>query len=79
MKGEVVDKLAALATAAFGLIAALAWNDAIRTLFVGPCGAENAGPLCALSASGPWIYAVFVTVIAVAAAIWIGRVSQKAK
>ncbi len=75
---EVIDKLAALVTAAFGLVAALAWNDAIRALFVGPCGAENAGPLCALSTGGPWIYAVFVTILAVIAAIWVGKVAQKA-
>ena len=29
MKSEVVEKLAALVTAAFGLVAALAWNGAI--------------------------------------------------
>ncbi len=75
---EVVEKLAALITAAFGLVAALAWNDAIRALFVGPCGAENAGALCALSTGGPWIYAVFVTILAVIAAIWVGKASQKA-
>lgn len=79
MKAEVVEKLASLITAAFGLVAALAWNDAIRALFVGPCGAENAGALCFLSSGGPWIYAVIVTIIAVVAAIWIGKVAQKAK
>jgi hypothetical protein len=49
MKKAVVDKLAALVTVAFGLVAALAWNDAVKSLFVGPCGSENAGALCALS------------------------------
>lgn len=33
MKPEVVDKLAALITAAFGLVAALAWNGAIQAVF----------------------------------------------
>jgi len=78
MKKDVIEKLAALITAAFGLVAALAWNDAIKSLFVGPCGTEGAGALCAFSAGGPWIYAVFVTVIAVIAAIWIGKVSARA-
>ena len=78
MNKEVTEKLAALATAAFGLVAALAWNDAIRSLFVGPCGAENAGALCAFSAGGPWIYAIFVTIIAVLAAIWIGKAAARA-
>jgi hypothetical protein len=36
MKKDVIEKLAALITAAFGLVAALAWNDAIKSLFVGP-------------------------------------------
>lgn len=79
MKGLVIEKLAALITAAFGLVAALAWNEAIKALFIGPCGAENAGALCNLSAGGPWVYALVVTIIAVIAAVWIGKVESKAK
>ena len=79
MKKDVVEKLTALVTAAFGLVAALAWNDAIKALFVGPCGAENAGALCALSTGGPWLYAVIVTILAVIATIWIARVAERAK
>lgn len=79
MKSNVIEKLAALVTAAFGLVAALAWNDAIKALFVGPCGSENAGALCSLSAGGPWVYAVVVTILAVIATIWIGKVAEKAK
>lgn len=79
MKADIIEKLAALITAAFGLVAALAWNDAIKALFVGPCGAENAGALCALSAGGPWVYALVITIIAVIATIWIGKVLEKAK
>lgn len=46
IKHEILDKIAALIAAAFGLVAALAWNDAIKALFreyfgptdqVGPC------------------------------------------
>lgn len=79
MKSEVIEKLAALITAAFGLVAALAWNDAIRGLFAGPCGTETAGVLCSLSLAGPWVYALFVTILAVFATIWIGKVADKAK
>ena len=32
IKQEILDKIAALVTAAFGLVAALAWNDAIKLL-----------------------------------------------
>jgi Family of unknown function (DUF5654) len=30
MQKEVIEKIAALITAAFGLVAALAWNEAIQ-------------------------------------------------
>lgn len=73
MKKEVVEKVAALMTAAFGLVAALAWNQAIQSLF------QQGGPLYFLAASGPWAYAIIVTVIAVVATIWIGRLGEKAK
>lgn len=79
MKKEVIDKLSTLITAAFGLVAALAWNDALKALFKGPCSIENAGALCSLSSGGPWIYAIIITIIAVFATIWIGRISQKAE
>jgi len=79
MKKDVIDKFAALITAAFGLIAALAWNDAIKALFKGPCGAEGAGALCSLSSGGPWVYALIVTLIAVFATLWIGKAAEKAK
>jgi hypothetical protein len=79
MKSSLIEKLAALVTAAFGLVAALAWNDAIKALFIGPCGSETAGALCALSSGGPWAYAVIVTILAVFVTIWIARVAERAK
>lgn len=79
MKKDVVDKFAALVTAAFGLVAALAWNDAIKALFKGPCGTEGAGALCSLSAGGPWAYAIIVTILAVIATLWIAKISENAK
>jgi uncharacterized transporter YbjL len=67
----VLDTIAALMTAAFGLIAALAWNDAIgttvRSVFTADPGV------------GLFIYAIIVTVIAVIAVILIGRVIAKLK
>lgn len=72
MKAEVVEKLAALIAAAFGLIAALAWNDAIKSLFA------EGGVLYFLAKGGPWIYAVIVTIIAVFATIQIGKMADKA-
>jgi len=79
MKKDVVEKFVALITAAFGLVAALAWNDAIKALFVGPCGTEGAGALCTLSSGGPWVYAILVTILAVFVILWIAKVAEKAK
>lgn len=69
MKTEVIEKLAALITAAFGLVAALAWNTAIQAWFQSQEW---------LARGGPWAYAIIVTIIAVIATIWIGRASEKA-
>ncbi|MFT4303476.1 MAG: DUF5654 family protein [Candidatus Woesearchaeota archaeon] len=77
MKKRVLERLATLMIGAFGLVAALAWNDAVRGLFAGPCGSEKAGPLCFISQGGPWIYAVVVTIIAVIATMWIGKLADK--
>lgn len=77
MKKELIEKMTALVTAAFGLIAALAWNDAIKALFVGPCEAENAGILCFLSTYGPWFYAILVTILAVSLTVWLSKLTKK--
>ncbi len=71
MKKEVIEKIAALMTAAFGLIAALAWNDAIKSLFA------PGGPLAFVAIYGVWVYAIFVTIIAVVMTVWVGRLAQK--
>jgi len=69
---DVIEKIAALVTAAFGLIAALAWNTAIQEIFTTVFGETSTIP----AMLG---YAVLVTVIAVLATIWVGVVSNKAK
>jgi len=72
MKSEVIEKLAALVTAAFGLVAALAWNGAIQAIFKQVFGSsEGVGPMLT--------YAIIVTIIAVLATIWIGKAAGKAK
>lgn len=72
MKSEVLDKIAALVTAAFGLVAALAWNGAIQAIFKKVFGtAEGIGPML--------VYAIVVTIIAVIATIWVGKAAGKAK
>lgn len=69
---DVIEKMAALITAAFGLIAALAWNAAIQTIFTEIFGAQSSIP----AMLG---YAVFVTILAVVFTIWIGIIANKTK
>jgi uncharacterized membrane protein YidH (DUF202 family) len=72
MKSEVIEKIAALMTAAFGLVAALAWNDAINAVFKEFFGVADAIiPM--------FSYALIVTIIAIIATIWIGKISDKTK
>ena len=71
VKKEVIEKLAALITAAFGLVAALAWNGAIQTIFKAIFGESS-------SIAAMVIYAVVVTLIAVWATIAIGKAADKA-
>jgi len=72
MKKDVIEKLAALITAAFGLVAALAWNGAIQAIFKEVFGASD-------NISAMLTYAIIVTIIAVIITIWIGKVESKAK
>jgi uncharacterized membrane protein YidH (DUF202 family) len=72
MKLEILDKIAALVTVAFGLVAALAWNGAIRAIFQHFFGTADSSPAML-------VYAVVVTIIAVLVAIWIARAVKRAK
>ena len=72
MKSEVIEKISTLITAAFGLVAALAWNGAIKAIFLKVFGtSEGIGPML--------IYAILVTIIAVLVTIWIGNVAERSK
>lgn len=66
VKGQVLQTIATLITTAFGLIAALAWNEAIKAIILQflPKGSDLTGLL---------IYAVLITIIAVVATIIIAR------
>lgn len=70
MKNEVKEKLAALIVAAFGLVAALAWNDTIKAIFKAVFGAPDT--LAAMV-----VYSVVVTIIAIYATIKIGQSMEK--
>jgi membrane protein YdbS with pleckstrin-like domain len=72
MKTEMIEKIAALATAAFGLVAALAWNGAIQAIFAKYYAAGE-------GISAAIIYAVIVTILAVLITVWIGKAADKIK
>jgi high-affinity Fe2+/Pb2+ permease len=72
MKAEVLDKIATLITAAFGLVAALAWNGAIRAIFETLFGSAD-------NLTAMLVYAVVVTIIAILVTIWIARTVKRAK
>lgn len=72
MKKEIIDKISTLVTTAFGLVAALAWNSAIQAIFKKVFG-EASGIEAMLG------YAILVTIIAVVATVWIGKLAEKAK
>lgn len=57
MTGEILDKFSQLVTTALGLVAALAWNEAIQQLFTQILG-EAGGALAA-----KFFYAVLVTLV----------------
>ena len=72
MKVLMLDKMSALITAAFGLVAALAWNEAIKAIFKEIFGtSETVAPMLA--------YAVIVTIAAVVLTILVARSLSKVK
>ena len=72
MKIQMLDKLSALIAAAFGLVAALAWNEAIKAIFREIFGtAETIVPMLT--------YAIVVTIAAVVLTIVVARALSKAK
>jgi Mg2+/citrate symporter len=72
MRVQVLETIAALMTAAFGLIAALAWNGAISKTIAQYFAAGS-------ELVGLYVYAIIVTIIAVVASLVIARALGKAK
>ncbi|MBQ8179320.1 MAG: hypothetical protein IJ026_02590 [Candidatus Methanomethylophilaceae archaeon] len=71
-KVQLLETFAALITAAFGLVAALAWNDTIKAAI--KLAFPNDGDLW-----GMLVYAVIVTVLAVVMTMLISKSLSKAK
>ncbi len=68
----MVDKRSTLVTSAFGLVAALAWNEAIKETFKHYCKKGD-------GLTAHILYAAIVTVIAVLVTVWIGYLAGKVK
>lgn len=69
---ELLDKFSTLITAAFGLVAALAWNAAIQAFFREFFGEQETFiPMM--------IYAIIVTILAVIITFVVARAITKAK
>lgn len=65
---EVIKTIITLVTTAFGLVAGLAWNDAIQALISQFFAAGSA-------LTGQIVYAVIVTIIAVVVTILLARIA----
>jgi len=70
IRKQIIEKFAALITGAFALVAALAWNSAIQAAFKEFIAEGN-------TISAQFLYASVVTVVAVLATLWIGRLAGK--
>lgn len=70
IRGQVGQTIATLITTAFGLIAALAWNDAIKAIITQYFQAGD-------GTTGLLIYAILITIIAVVATLLIARFIAK--
>jgi hypothetical protein len=68
----VLETIAGLMTAAFAFVAALAWNQAIQDAVKKYLSAGD-------GLTGEFVYAIIITIIAVVAIIYIGRVLAKYK
>ena len=65
-----VHTMIALASASLGLVAALAWNEAIRTTIQQVFGTDD-------SLAGLYTYAILATVIAIIVLVILGRMAAR--
>lgn len=72
LKSEFLKTMTQLATAGFGLVAALAWNETIQS-FINHFIKSGSGFISKL------IYAILVTALAVLVTYYLGKSTQEAK
>ncbi|APC25622.1 hypothetical protein BST79_gp109 [Only Syngen Nebraska virus 5] len=61
---DLTVRFADMIVAAAGIVAALSWNDAIKSLFA------DGGVFYKFAKGGPWIAATLITLFAVAIGFW---------
>ncbi len=71
-KLEALEKITSLVIAAFGLVAALAWNEAIQSLFVVIFGTQS-------TLWAKFTYAIVITVLIVFITLRLGKLISKLK
>ncbi len=74
LKLEVLVKMSDLAVAGFGLVAALAWNEAIQGVFAKFLPKDSDGGIIAQI-----FYAILITSIVVLVTVKLGKATNKAK
>ena len=74
LKLETLTKMSDLATAGFGLVAALAWNEAIQSLVNSILPKNSSGGITAQI-----IYAVIITAVVVFVTMRLGKMTNAAK
>ena len=73
-RGKLVDEMLRLAASGFGLVAALSWNELIKkaiSQYVEPIVGKDSGIISLL------IYAIIVTVLAVAVTYNLAKIKEK--
>jgi hypothetical protein len=65
----LIQTMIALASASFGLVAALAWNEAIKATLARLGLGE--------SLAGLYTYAILATALAVIVLVWLGRIASR--
>lgn len=73
IKREIRQRTIGYIVAAFGLVAGLAWNDAVKTLI------ENLFPLGRGTLLAKFIYAISMTLVVVVISVYLIRFSEKEK
>ncbi len=70
MRGQFLATMITLASAAFGVVAALAWNAFITELVKAYLPAQS-------GLVGLLVYAIVITIIAVLVLMWLGRMAER--